>query len=71
MTGYLWVVFGRNGAFTSECVGEEPRSGGMDPGMVEHWEKAGIVGAQILVHHRSQPGGFWVVPSAGRSGCGH
>jgi hypothetical protein len=44
-TGHLWIVFGRNGAFTPECAGEEPWSGRMDPGMVEHWEKSGSIGA--------------------------
>jgi hypothetical protein len=62
-TGYLWVFFGRNGAFTSECMGEEPRSGGMDPGMVEHYEKDGSVGAQRLVHHRSKPRGIGWFPA--------
>jgi hypothetical protein len=62
-TGYLWVVFGRNGAFTSACAGEDPWSGGMDPGMVEHWDKSGSIRSQILVHHRSQPRGFWWIPA--------
>jgi hypothetical protein len=35
--------------------------------MVEHWKKSGSIGAQRLVHHRSQSRGFWVVPSAGRA----
>jgi hypothetical protein len=70
-TDHLWIVFGRNGTLAPECAGEEPGSGRMDPGMVEHWEKSGSIGAQRLVHHRSQSRGFWVAPSAGRSGCGH
>jgi hypothetical protein len=63
-TVYLWVVFGRNCAFKSECAVEEPLSGGMDNGMVERWERAGSVGAQRLVHHCSQPGGGVPDPAA-------
>jgi hypothetical protein len=59
------------GSTTFECNSTEWDVGRLDPWMDRHGEEVGSVRSEGVVHLGSQTGIHWVVPGAGRIGCGH